>query len=84
MATRPATLTKKHFALLASALHAALQEVRPHPSVEQDASDGVHAAIGRVADALAQTNPAFDRQRFYDAAVLGKHSRTPARYLVKA
>jgi hypothetical protein len=83
MATRPATLTKKHFALLASALHEALKASAPSAAVDEDASDGVHRAAEYLAAALKSTNPAFDTERFLLAVTDGKHSRTPASRLYR-
>lgn len=83
MRSRPATLTKKHFALLASALHEALKASAPHPAVDENAADGVRRATDYLVAALEGTNPAFDPARFRLAVELGKHSRTPARYLAK-
>lgn len=57
-------LTRKHFELIARALRAARPIVEGRPSLPQD----VHANCAReLADALAGTNPRFDRERFLRA-----------------
>ena len=58
-------MTRQHFELIARVLSA----YRPAWSIEQCAA--VDVVVDAFADALAPTNPNFDRERFIRAAVHG-------------
>lgn len=53
-------MTRKDFTLIANALGTELRYTEP----EGLFSGGVYAATRAIADALAHTNPRFDRERF--------------------
>jgi hypothetical protein len=59
-------MTKKDYKLIAAALKGAHVSLRVHFPVA--AFLGWRVAADRVADALAQDNPRFDRARFLKAA----------------
>ncbi|MCE5292966.1 MAG: hypothetical protein LLG14_27535 [Nocardiaceae bacterium] len=64
-------MTKKDFELIAAVFANLLREpIHPDcddPEAEQGAIDGIRTAAVNLADALATTNPRFDRARFLQA-----------------
>lgn len=75
-------MTRKHFQLLADAMHEALQDVTSDRTYDQSRKQfrtvgederqarlyGWAVTLNDVATALGTTNPRFDRDRFYHAA----------------
>lgn len=57
-------MTRKDYELIAEALCHAYRQTEPF-----GAQYGVVSAAHRIADALASTNPRFDRERFIFAAI---------------
>jgi hypothetical protein len=58
-------MTKKDFELIAAALAEARYLVDSEPPISAETAR--YRIAGEIADALATTNPRFDRDRFLDA-----------------
>lgn len=66
------TLTRKDFEAIASGFRNSfdldmLQDVKGHPERENLAFVGIEHAIMSVANVLAESNPRFDRMKFFEA-----------------
>lgn len=58
-----ALFSRRHYQALASAIHKATKAEQ----FEYTSTEGISETTSQIADMLAEDNPLFDRNRFYDA-----------------